>query len=189
MIDKLVEPFKAELSFHQLVPDAVNCFLFDNNAVYEICLSTVMLTTPTYHEVVHRCRSHAGRPGQRRKRLTKDKGFLLKVHKQDLMIAGGFYDISSGRSPLASACKLVEQCSHCFLQGAAVGADSRHACFPRPPTASNVCALAFGAMRSLGQYDEASCCAAPRRRRGNAGLGRHCSLRRRGHGPNTSAAA
>ena len=44
----MVEPYNAVLSFHQLVENADECFLLDNEALYDICFRTLKLTTPTY---------------------------------------------------------------------------------------------------------------------------------------------
>ena len=46
--DTVVEPYNAVLSFHQLVENADECFLLDNEALYDICFRTLKLTTPTY---------------------------------------------------------------------------------------------------------------------------------------------
>ena len=35
--DTVVEPYNAVLSFHQLVENADECFLLDNEALYDIC--------------------------------------------------------------------------------------------------------------------------------------------------------
>jgi tubulin beta len=44
--DTVVEPYNAVLSFHQLVENADECFLLDNEALYDICFRTLKLTTP-----------------------------------------------------------------------------------------------------------------------------------------------
>ncbi len=36
--DTVVEPYNAVLSFHQLVENADECFLLDNDALYDICI-------------------------------------------------------------------------------------------------------------------------------------------------------
>ena len=41
------------LSFHQLVENADECFLLDNEALYDICFRTWKLTTPTYGDLNH----------------------------------------------------------------------------------------------------------------------------------------
>merc|ERR1712039_1124702 len=43
----------AVLSFHQLVENADECFLLDNEALYDICFRTLKLTTPTYGDLNH----------------------------------------------------------------------------------------------------------------------------------------
>ncbi len=49
----MVEPYNAVLSFHQLVENADECFLLDNEALYDICFRTLKLTTPTYGDLNH----------------------------------------------------------------------------------------------------------------------------------------
>jgi tubulin beta len=49
----VVEPYNAVLSFHQLVENADECFLLDNEALYDICFRTLKLTTPTYGDLNH----------------------------------------------------------------------------------------------------------------------------------------
>merc|ERR1712079_500920 len=51
--DTWVEPYNAVLSFHQLVENADECFLLDNEALYDICFRTLKLTTPTYGDLNH----------------------------------------------------------------------------------------------------------------------------------------
>merc|ERR1711897_90490 len=51
--DTVVEPYNAVLSFHQLVENADECFLLDNEALYDICFRTLKLTTPTDGDLNH----------------------------------------------------------------------------------------------------------------------------------------
>ncbi|CAE8740919.1 unnamed protein product [Polarella glacialis] len=51
--DTVVEPYNAVLSFHQLVENSDECFLLDNEALYDICFRTLKLTTPTYGDLNH----------------------------------------------------------------------------------------------------------------------------------------
>merc|ERR1712159_953825 len=51
--DTVVEPYNAVLSFHQLVENADECILLDNEALYDICFRTLKLTTPTYGDLNH----------------------------------------------------------------------------------------------------------------------------------------
>merc|ERR1712078_634697 len=51
--DAVVEPYNAVLSFHQLVENADECMLLDNEALYDICFRTLKLTTPTYGDLNH----------------------------------------------------------------------------------------------------------------------------------------
>lgn len=49
--DTVVEPYNATLSVHQLVENADECMVLDNEALYDICFRTLKLTTPSckYH--------------------------------------------------------------------------------------------------------------------------------------------
>merc|ERR1719498_1379014 len=51
--DTVVEPYNAVLSVHQLVENADECMLLDNEALYDICFRTLKLTTPTYGDLNH----------------------------------------------------------------------------------------------------------------------------------------
>merc|ERR1711982_192620 len=51
--DTVVEPYNAVLSFHQLVENADEVMMMDNEALYDICFRTLKLTTPTYGDLNH----------------------------------------------------------------------------------------------------------------------------------------
>ena len=51
--DTVVEPYNAVLPFHQLVENADECFLLDNEFSYDFCVRTLKLTTPTYGDLKH----------------------------------------------------------------------------------------------------------------------------------------
>ncbi|KAJ1627911.1 Tubulin/FtsZ, GTPase domain-containing protein, partial [Pavlovales sp. CCMP2436] len=51
--DTVVEPYNATLSVHQLVENSDECFLRDNEALYDICFRTLKLTTPTFGDLNH----------------------------------------------------------------------------------------------------------------------------------------
>lgn len=51
--DTVVEPYNTALSMHQLVEFADQCFTFDNEALYDICLHTLKYPTPTYTDLNH----------------------------------------------------------------------------------------------------------------------------------------
>merc|ERR1712194_122997 len=51
--DTVVEPYNATLSVHQLVENADEGQLLDNEALYDICFRTLKLTTPTYGDLNH----------------------------------------------------------------------------------------------------------------------------------------
>ncbi|KAH7550293.1 hypothetical protein JRO89_XS13G0166300 [Xanthoceras sorbifolium] len=48
--DTVVEPYNATLSVHQLVENADECMVLDNEALYDICFRTLKLTTPSYDD-------------------------------------------------------------------------------------------------------------------------------------------
>ncbi|KAK4348992.1 hypothetical protein RND71_031747 [Anisodus tanguticus] len=49
--DTVVEPYNATLSVHQLVENADECMVLDNEALYDICFRTLKLTTPSLPEL------------------------------------------------------------------------------------------------------------------------------------------
>ena len=51
--DTVVEPYNATLSVHQLVENADECMILDNEALYDICFRTLKLTTPTFGDLNH----------------------------------------------------------------------------------------------------------------------------------------
>ncbi|KAE8055329.1 hypothetical protein FH972_012176 [Carpinus fangiana] len=46
--DTVVEPYNATLSVHQLVENADECMVLDNEALYDICFRTLKLTNPSW---------------------------------------------------------------------------------------------------------------------------------------------
>ncbi|KAL8534412.1 hypothetical protein ACS0TY_010432 [Phlomoides rotata] len=51
--DTVVEPYNATLSVHQLVENAYECMVLDNEALYDICFRTLKLTTPSFGDLNH----------------------------------------------------------------------------------------------------------------------------------------
>ncbi|CAB4413034.1 unnamed protein product [Rhizophagus irregularis] len=49
--DTVVEPYNATLSVHQLVENSDETFCIDNEALYDICIRTLKLNTPTYGDL------------------------------------------------------------------------------------------------------------------------------------------
>ncbi|WZY84725.1 hypothetical protein YC2023_031109 [Brassica napus] len=45
--DTVVEPYNATLSVHQLVENADECIVLDNEALYDICFHTLKLSDPS----------------------------------------------------------------------------------------------------------------------------------------------
>lgn len=53
--DTVVEPYNATLSVHQLVENADECMVLDNEALYDICFRTLKLTTPSCKFIMLHC--------------------------------------------------------------------------------------------------------------------------------------
>jgi len=51
--DTVVEPYNSVLSMHQLVENVQSTYVLDNEAMYEICYTTLKLATPTYGDLNH----------------------------------------------------------------------------------------------------------------------------------------
>ncbi|XP_042401177.1 tubulin beta-7 chain-like [Zingiber officinale] len=51
--DIVVEPYNATLSVHQIVENADQCMVLDNEALYDICFRTLKLSNPTFGDLNH----------------------------------------------------------------------------------------------------------------------------------------
>ncbi|CAH8368297.1 unnamed protein product [Eruca vesicaria subsp. sativa] len=51
--DTVVEPYNATLFVHQLVENADECMVLDNEALYDICFRTLKLSNPTFGDLNH----------------------------------------------------------------------------------------------------------------------------------------
>ncbi|CAI7932060.1 unnamed protein product [Closterium sp. NIES-54] len=51
--DTVVEPYNATLSVHQLVENADECMVLDNEALYDICFRTLKLANPSFGDLNH----------------------------------------------------------------------------------------------------------------------------------------
>ncbi|THG11395.1 hypothetical protein TEA_018504 [Camellia sinensis var. sinensis] len=51
--DTVVEPYNATLSVHQLVENADECMVLDNEALYDICFRTLKLSNPSFGDLNH----------------------------------------------------------------------------------------------------------------------------------------
>ncbi|KAG5543015.1 hypothetical protein RHGRI_015937 [Rhododendron griersonianum] len=51
--DTVVEPYNATLSVHQLVENADECMVLDNEALYDICFRTLKLSNPNFGDLNH----------------------------------------------------------------------------------------------------------------------------------------
>jgi len=49
--DTVVEPYNTLLSVHQLIENADECVVLDNEALYDLCFSKLELTTPTFQDL------------------------------------------------------------------------------------------------------------------------------------------
>lgn len=60
--DTVVEPYNATLSVHQLVENADECMVLDNEALYDICFRTLKLSNPSckfnLHTHINICINH-----------------------------------------------------------------------------------------------------------------------------------
>lgn len=56
--DTVVEPYNATLSVHQLVENADECMVLDNEALYDICFRTLKLSTPSCKYLFHTSNSN-----------------------------------------------------------------------------------------------------------------------------------
>ncbi|KAM7265514.1 hypothetical protein ACFE04_003197 [Oxalis oulophora] len=56
--DIVVEPYNATLSIHHLVENAYECMVLDNEALYDICFSSLKLTTPSCKADSQQCKIH-----------------------------------------------------------------------------------------------------------------------------------
>jgi tubulin beta len=50
---RILQPYNATLSVHQLVENSDETFCIDNEALYDICFRTLKLATPTYGDLNH----------------------------------------------------------------------------------------------------------------------------------------
>jgi len=51
--DTVIEPYNATLSIHQLIENADNVVCLDNDALYEICKTTLKIAQPSYADLKH----------------------------------------------------------------------------------------------------------------------------------------
>jgi tubulin beta len=47
----VIEPYNVILSMRHLIENVDTTFCFDNAALYDICLNTLKVTIPTYHDL------------------------------------------------------------------------------------------------------------------------------------------
>ncbi|KAI8012912.1 Tubulin beta-1 chain [Camellia lanceoleosa] len=52
-LEPVVEPYNATLSVHQLVENADECMVLDNEALYDICFRTLKLSNPSFGDLNH----------------------------------------------------------------------------------------------------------------------------------------
>jgi tubulin beta len=51
--DTVVEPYNASLSLHQLIENADQVMCIDNEALFDICMRTLKIGSPTYGDLNH----------------------------------------------------------------------------------------------------------------------------------------
>ena len=51
--DSVVDPYNTMLSIHQLIENTDQTYCIDNEALYNICMRTLRLTTPTFNDLNH----------------------------------------------------------------------------------------------------------------------------------------
>lgn len=63
--DVVVEPYNATLSIHQLVENADEVMVIDNEALYDICNKTMKLPNPSCESIIHSTVTRRAQPHER----------------------------------------------------------------------------------------------------------------------------
>nr|AGV54374.1 tubulin beta-2 chain-like protein [Phaseolus vulgaris] len=152
--DTVVEPYNATLSVHQLVENADECMVLDNETLYDICFRTLSLTTSNFGDLKHLISATMSGvtcclrfPGQLNSDLQKLAVNLFPFPRLHFFMVGFAPLTSCGslsyRAPYAPA--LTQRIWH--PKTVTCPADSRHGCYL---TAE----LAFRGIMSSLQVDE-----------------------------------
>ena len=131
--DTVVEPYNATLSVHQLVENADEVMVLDNEALYDICFRTLKLTTPTYGDLNHlvsACMSGVTCslrfPGQLNCDLRKLAVNLIPFPRLHFFMLG-FAPLTSRGSQQYRALSVPELTAQCFdAKNMMCAADPRH---------------------------------------------------------------
>jgi tubulin beta len=129
----IVEPYNTTLSIHQLVENADNVTILDNEALYDICFRTLKLTTPTYGDLNHLvsaamsgCTASIRFPGQLNCDLRKLSVNLVPFPRLHFFMTG-FAPLTSRGSQAYRALTVPELTQQCFdAKNMMCAADPRH---------------------------------------------------------------
>ena len=117
--DTVVEPYNATLSIHQLVENAEQVFVMDNEALYDICFRTLKLTTPTFGDLNHlvaatmsSCTSCLRFPGQLNGDLCKLSVNVVPFPRRSLHCLRVI--MQRGASCVTSCCKMYACVGECL---------------------------------------------------------------------------
>merc|ERR1712146_279152 len=141
--DTVVEPYNATLSVHQLVENADECMLLDNEALYDICFRTLKLTRPTYGDLNHLVSAAISGvtccirfPGQLNCDLRKIAVNLIPFPRLHFFMVG-FAPLTSRGSQQYKALTVPELTSQMFdAKNMMCAADPRHGRFLTPRACS-----------------------------------------------------
>jgi len=131
--DTVVEPYNATLSVHQLVENADEVMVLDNEALYDICFRTLKLSNPTYGDLNHLvCAAMSGTtcclrfPGQLNSDLRKLAVNLVPFPRLHFFMLG-FAPLSSRGSTAYRALSVAELTQQVFeAKNMMCAADPRH---------------------------------------------------------------
>jgi tubulin beta len=131
--DTVVEPYNATLSVHQLVENADEVMVIDNEALYDICFRTLKLTTPTYGDLNHLVSAAMSGatsclrfPGQLNSDLRKLAVNLIPFPRLHFFMVG-FAPLTSRGSQQYRALTVPELTQQCFdAKNMMCASDPRH---------------------------------------------------------------
>merc|ERR1712195_192566 len=131
--DTVVEPYNATLSVHQLVENADEVMVIDNEALYDICFRTLKLTTPTYGDLNHLVSASMSGvtsclrfPGQLNADLRKLAVNLIPFPRLHFFMVG-FAPLTSRGSQQYRALTVPELTQQCFdAKNMMCASDPRH---------------------------------------------------------------
>ncbi|CAG9824428.1 unnamed protein product [Phaedon cochleariae] len=152
--ETVVEPYNATLSLHQLIENTDETFCIDNEALYDICIRTLKLASPTYGDLNHLVSLTMSGvttclrfPGQLNADLRKLAVNMVPFPRLHFFITG-FAPLTARQSQLFSAHSVPELTTQMF--------DSKNmmaACDPRNGKYLTVAAIFRGRM-SMKEVEE-----------------------------------